>query len=619
MITAINENNMVAYKKLFEKANAVLGNGSAIDDIESYFQHLQTLIEKNPQFSILPLDENFFEIDADARTIYVPEAFQKNGLSVQGDETAEIVWFKIDRYYDIMDFYKNTTPIVQWKRKGEDKVHYSNAWYIDIELDPGKLIFGWPIDFEITQQAGDIEFSVRFFKIKSETSELLYSFNTLSTTIAIKKSLDLNSSEIVNSDVINTRIKSRIFNSIEGNISFIVPQFVTANKSGYLDEELTKPFLNIDVNNVATDLVMNLDYSEESNTAEKVVRASAITTGATTYYYWKQDGQRIEKTDTTVNIPIYLKFDSNNKIINFDNTNLPIYSDEACANQITDINDITAIDGKNYAIVYVKANDYTQYTIKEPGTYYVQASSYDLTDGKNAQYAEGLISNQTRRIVVPAPEAPELLGFKKDNNSVNRVILQNNTVEPIATIKPNYIPFVAGKSNKLDFAWTAPNGTKIEEEDLKLENNSSLSLGNYSLIITNYLNGGSKQGERKEIRVTRVPSLTTSLSIDGVQTVAFDFGNSDFNAELRDCFDTITFELKERYVADDQGNTNSKTLASVTKGLNDNLSLSNNSITYIFDKMPEIDSTSKYYCTVKIKYDELSDSYSAQSADIAKE
>jgi hypothetical protein len=58
----------------------------------------------------LPPNEGYFSINADTRDIEFPEAF-KQGVSVQGDDIAEIIYFKIDRYFDAIDLAKKQIVI----------------------------------------------------------------------------------------------------------------------------------------------------------------------------------------------------------------------------------------------------------------------------------------------------------------------------------------------------------------------------------------------------------------------------------------------------------------------------------------------------------------------------
>ncbi|MCI7444657.1 MAG: hypothetical protein MSA89_16540 [Clostridium sp.] len=133
MITYVNSENTVKYRKLFEEANKILKkhnemqDGAEITTLEDYFGYITKLAKydhddtsnnsptydpsKNRQFkyTILPVDEEVFVIDANTRTITVPPSFKKNGISVKGDEIAEILYFEIDRYFDATDL--NTKEI----------------------------------------------------------------------------------------------------------------------------------------------------------------------------------------------------------------------------------------------------------------------------------------------------------------------------------------------------------------------------------------------------------------------------------------------------------------------------------------------------------------------------
>ena len=101
MITYIDSKNASQYKILFEKAEKALkdyfGITATISTQERYFHYLPQLMElpinedsiNNPyllgegnRYTILPLDEEHFEIDANSRMIKIPDAFKKNGIAV---------------------------------------------------------------------------------------------------------------------------------------------------------------------------------------------------------------------------------------------------------------------------------------------------------------------------------------------------------------------------------------------------------------------------------------------------------------------------------------------------------------------------------------------------------
>lgn len=197
----------------------------AIDSIEQYFKYLPTLIElggasaadkytrlhsSGRRYTILPIDEGIFDINANTRVIAVPDEF-KNGIAVKGDELAEVLYFRIDRFYDAMDL--DTADIyIQWKA-ADGTTGVSTPWVVDIESEPNKIIFGWPISSAITGVAGNIEFAARFFKTDGgDISKLIYSFATLTQSAKVLESLDftLGDSTYITEYGIDTKISSRI-------------------------------------------------------------------------------------------------------------------------------------------------------------------------------------------------------------------------------------------------------------------------------------------------------------------------------------------------------------------------------------------------------------------------
>ena len=169
-----------------------------ITTLEEYFSWLRALGRTNRKYTVLPLDEEYFEINANTRAINIPAAFKKNGIAVQGDDLAEVVYFKIDRYFDYMDL-NNTEIFIQWETpKGADGQvikSVSPIYHKDIESEPGKLIFGWALHDGITANPGVLKFSVRFFQWgepgevgveEGEDKALVYSFGTLTASVNIQ-------------------------------------------------------------------------------------------------------------------------------------------------------------------------------------------------------------------------------------------------------------------------------------------------------------------------------------------------------------------------------------------------------------------------------------------------
>lgn len=208
----ITKDNFKMYQSLYEKINQALGfDGSSDDkqkitDINDYFMELDKIRdyvvgsngdpsnpENDPIFLIMPGDgesEQLFEIDANSRKIAIPSDFARNGVGVQGDELAEIIYFSIDRYFDIIDLYDKDI-FIQWE--GPDGDHGLSAVINKtLSYEAGKVVFGWPITSEITKKAGNVKFAVRFYERQTINNKptLVYSFSTLTANIKINPALD---------------------------------------------------------------------------------------------------------------------------------------------------------------------------------------------------------------------------------------------------------------------------------------------------------------------------------------------------------------------------------------------------------------------------------------------
>ena len=184
---------------IYEK---VISNG--ITSLNEYFQHIEELSElaigdgrsgSDPYFLRLPLDEPFFEINANTRGITVPGELSQIG--VVGDRLAEILFFKIDRYYDAVDL--DTRHIyIEWEApdgQGGVRKGISRDFLRDTQSEKDKIIFGWLIDDVLTAYIGTIRFAVRFVEWTDREDEaganakLLYSFSSLPATISVSDTL----------------------------------------------------------------------------------------------------------------------------------------------------------------------------------------------------------------------------------------------------------------------------------------------------------------------------------------------------------------------------------------------------------------------------------------------
>lgn len=190
----ITKQDSAKYPALFDEASKALGlsKDQSINSLHDYFVALKALAETDLKYTILPLNEKPFFINANTREIEPSESFPKNVVGVQGDQVAEIVYFKIDRYFDAMDL--NTQRIyIQWENAGKEQ-GLSCEYIRDITSEPNYIIFGWPLTKEITAYPGTIKYSIRFYGLDEEDGNktIMYSFSTEPASLIIKPSMDFN-------------------------------------------------------------------------------------------------------------------------------------------------------------------------------------------------------------------------------------------------------------------------------------------------------------------------------------------------------------------------------------------------------------------------------------------
>lgn len=313
---ALEKYTILYVKKLDENGDPVgVAEGYepmlGITTLEEYFSWIRNLGNISKKYTVLPLDEDHFEINANTRAINIPASFKKNGVAVQGDDLAEVLYFKIDRYFDYMDL-NNCDIYIQWETpKGADGTTIksaSPAYIRDIESEPGKLIFGWALSDAITANSGTLKFSVRFFQWENPENAaaggnkiIAYSFSTLTAQVLIQQSINFNpeKDEYVVDDVAN-RLLERLENSqVVGGYAAAVPDFVVdlvekpqANKVGY-------------------------DLNPDTNQFELLVQAFSSDTGAISYT-WKHQALNEDNTttdtliDTVPSVTAFIEGDKNN-------------------------------------------------------------------------------------------------------------------------------------------------------------------------------------------------------------------------------------------------------------------------------------------------------------------
>lgn len=183
-----------------------------IDSVEAYFANIDSIKQlysredgSNAGYLLLvaPADEEYFNIDANARSISIPALFKKSGVGVYGDHQAEMLVFKIDRYFDYQDLY-NTRIAINWNftPAGSRAPMYAEtqsqeALFPNDVLEPGYITFGFLVTNEMTPSKGTLNLSVTFYELTND--EIAYSLNTQTISVAINDGLTLeNPTEVKN-------------------------------------------------------------------------------------------------------------------------------------------------------------------------------------------------------------------------------------------------------------------------------------------------------------------------------------------------------------------------------------------------------------------------------------
>lgn len=206
-----------------------------ITTVEEYNAKLGLIQDANypSQALLLPKDEFIYEIDLNTRIIKAPIY-----LGVEKDHKAETIYFLTDRFFCGIDL-ANTSCLVQYVNAlGEGRffpvpfydtttysgrdvnkryiiahVTYANyergKYYIlkDEEyvisndafdpaetyysyIDQPKIIFPWHISGEATAAAGEIEYSVRFYKTDASGKYFEYCLNTKTATSRVLEGME---------------------------------------------------------------------------------------------------------------------------------------------------------------------------------------------------------------------------------------------------------------------------------------------------------------------------------------------------------------------------------------------------------------------------------------------
>lgn len=302
----ITKDNYRLYEGLFADINKTLGyeGDNEIADIGDYFMELgniKSALEAkkgDPYWLIIPGDEELFEIDANSRNIKVPTDFNKNGIGVQGDHLAEVIYFSIDRYFDITDLF-NKEIFIQYELPGGDK-YLTRAVNKTLKYQDNKVVFGWIITSDMTETAGNIKFAVRFYDRNDDKTKLSYSFSTLTAVVKVNASLDfdIDAEDEIDSIIIDAEREyySNLRSSTSDNIAIPAAEPVFIDLIPDIGEEFTYDISQVfsgrakfDPNNLENKAMGSISYEFRYIGKDTPIGESEAPTNQTKLDYYEID------------------------------------------------------------------------------------------------------------------------------------------------------------------------------------------------------------------------------------------------------------------------------------------------------------------------------------------
>ena len=150
--------------------------------------------ENKPSLAILlPGNERIYNVDMATRKIEAPEF-----LSVETDHRSEVIYFRTGRYFDSIDL-TNTVCVVQYiNAAGEGRIYAVPYYDVDTLSSTNEILFPWEIDGEATKEAGDVQYSLRFFVLDSNKvdKKLVYNLSTLASTSKVLHGIKIDPEEL---------------------------------------------------------------------------------------------------------------------------------------------------------------------------------------------------------------------------------------------------------------------------------------------------------------------------------------------------------------------------------------------------------------------------------------
>lgn len=544
MITKTTVNK--EYQSLFEEIKAASNGTLLINNLEQFFGSIQEIAALNEKFLRLPLEEPMFEIDANTRKITIPDNFKVNGLSVQGDNLAETVFFCIDRYFDHTDL-SNMKIRIKWKvgQVNGESVNFIKS----TDIKPGFIVFGWPIAKDLTGKNGAISFAVEFY------NESGYSLNTLVHSANIKEGLLLDNPIVVD---VTSLIKDMLQNSQFGEGDAAVDDIIWLTNNGLIEDINLNEFkeeINLEVGALIPD--------DDPTSIPKKLYVNASAGIDAEIIYTTLDNLKLNLSEEYL---LYTADALEEKGVYYIKLADGAYQKAT----ISDLNNYGSEENpvelyKKYAVILAdKANTYI---VKAQGVKY-DANDNKIGAGESTESTPVKVpqAKQPKSITIEKIGEDDLIegsGYTRDIGIDNKIIFIDDSGVSLKGT-PNF----EDGYGALRYSWYQDNEA-IEEGDWTFDAFSELDIteeGEYKLSVVNYRNATYAEPAESEVytasylastltaRVTdgldngyitldKNPDGGYKATARGILTINYEIANSDRSTQVR--FALMNSENKE--------------------------------------------------------------------------
>lgn len=191
-----------------------------ITKASEYFALYHQVTSGNPPdlAVLLPSEENIYDVDLNTRTITAPK-----NLGVHKDQRAEVIYFKMDRYYDHFDLSTAIGVIEYINADGEAYIYgipfydittlntnetilareaYDETAFQEVKTSKEKILFPWIVSSDVTRHPGTVTFSMSFYVLNKDADQIalegenpnidfLLRLNLLPTTSTVLEGIDI--------------------------------------------------------------------------------------------------------------------------------------------------------------------------------------------------------------------------------------------------------------------------------------------------------------------------------------------------------------------------------------------------------------------------------------------